>query len=58
MPNFRFMHAQFPDPKLSMHEITQRLSGHRRKLLAAKMGIPPAQREDSEVEEGLDDVQC
>ena len=58
MPNFRFMHAQFPDPKLSMHEITQRLSRHRRKLLAAKKKIEPAQREGAEVANGLGKVQC
>ena len=57
MLNFRFLHAQFPDPKLSMHEITQRLSGHRRRLLAAKKKIEPAQREGAEGADGLDKVQ-
>jgi len=54
MPNFRFMHANFADPKLSKHEITLRLSGHRRKLLAAKMGFKLPHQDDGKVEDGLD----
>ena len=54
MPNFRFMHAHFPDPKLSKHEITLRLSAHRRKLLAARMGIHLPRQDDGGVEDELD----
>ena len=54
MPNFRFMHAHFPNSKLSKHEITLRLSGHRCKLLAARMGVQLPRQDAAGVEGGLD----
>lgn len=51
MSNLKFIHATFPDPRMSRPAITDRLRLHKRCLLARKDGLDPPLHDDGTIDE-------